>query len=167
MDAVLQARENAEFSEHVSLAQGPVRPWTTDEEAEAYATDPRKYLMKRCEPFMKSVKLDTNNLLVATFYLPEFTTLKGADGKPIRFFVADKTTDEATWQGRVGLLIAKGPMCWVDDEKVHFGGSTHKIGDWVLFDRQDGRQISINRVHCRRLKDTDVWGATDNPMRAY
>jgi hypothetical protein len=169
LNQLLQARESAEMSDHVSLAQGPVRPWTTDEEAEQYAKDPRAYLMKRTDKLIKSVKMGANNILVATFYLPEFTMLRGANGEAVPFFVSDKTTDEAQWQGRVGLLIAKGPLAWKNSEdgRIDFGGTNYKLGEWVCYDRQDGRQIAINRVHCRRLRDVDVWGSTDNPMSVY
>lgn len=151
----------------VKIPQGPVKLWTTDEEVAAYKADPAGYLLKRCQSIMQNVKMDTNHIMVATFFLPDSTEMRGPDGKPVTFYLPDKTKDEATWQGRCGLLIAKGPMAWVDDEKVKFHGCTHDIGEWLLYDRQDGRQISIGRVHCRRLQDVDVWGKTDDPMSVY
>lgn len=157
-------------SDHVTtIAQGPVQPWTTDEEAEQYAADPKDYLMKRCKAFMKNIKMGTNNIIVASYFLPEFTTIKGKDG-PVRFYVGDKTTDEAMYQGRVGLLIAKGSLAWVgkeDDPRFAFGGTTYEIGDWVCFDRGGRQQIAINRVHCRVMKDIDVWASTEDPYKLY
>lgn len=169
MDQLLQARESAEISDHVSLAQGPVRPWTTDEEAERYARDPRAYLLKLTAKCTKSLVMATNNILVATFYLPEFTMLRGAKGEPVPFFVSDKTTDEATWQGRCGLLIAKGPLCWKNstDGRIDFGGTSYEIGDWVCYNRNTGNQIAINRVHCRQLLDVNIWSSTTDPMSVY
>lgn len=166
MNDLLQARES-EAAPFVSLMQGPVKPWTTDDEAAEYARDPKAYLLKRCARVMKDIKLATNNILVSTFHLPEFANIRGPDGKSVQFFLADKTVDEAQWQGRVGLLLAKGPLAWKSDDRIDFGGCNYNIGDWVVYDRQDGRQISINRVHCRRLKDVDVWASTTDPMSVY
>jgi hypothetical protein len=165
LDALLQARESV--ADHVTLIQAPIKPWKTDDEAAEYAANPKAYLLKKCAAFVDNVDMATNHVMVATFFLPEFTNLRGPDGTTIPFFVSDKTTDEATWQGRVGLLIAKGPMCWQDDEHVKFGGTSYEIGEWVCFDRQDGRQTSINRVHCRKLKDVDIWGRTRDPWSVY
>lgn len=164
MNELLQARESADF---VTLAQGPTLPWTTDEEAEDYASDPKAYLLKRCQKFMNAIQMDTNNIMVATYVLPEMTKLRGPGGTSVSFYVPDKVSREVEWQGRVGLLIARGPLAWKSDKRVDFGSTMHEIGEWVCYDRQDGRQISINRVHCRRLKDVDVWGSTDDPFRVY
>lgn len=149
------------------LAQDATTPWTTDDEAIEYANDPKDFILKRCKYFLSMVNLGNNNILVATYFLPEATKIKGPDGNPIDFYVAGKTHDEAKWQGRVGLLIAKGPIAWKSDDRVDFGGTNYEFGDWVCYDRQDGRQISVNRVHCRRLKDVDVWGKTDDPFLVY
>lgn len=150
----------------ISSMQGPVKPWETDEEAEQYAIDPKAYLLARCAKLMKAIEMGTNHCLVATFFLPEFATIKGPNG-PLRFYMSDKTKDEAMWQGRVGLLLAKGPLCWKDDEVVKFGGTRYEVGEWVVYDRQDGRAISINRVHCRRLRDVDVWAGITDPAAIY
>lgn len=151
----------------VTLMQGSVKLWDTDEDVEAYRRDPASYLFARSAPIRKSVTMDTNNILVATYIFPDRMPMKGPDGKPVPFFFTDKTIDESGWQGRCGLLIAKGPMAWVDDEKVRFHGCTHQLGEWLTYDRQDGRQIIMHGVHCRRLYDVNVWGKTDAPMEVY
>ncbi len=150
-----------------TASQAAKEPWDSDEEAAEYAADPKAYLMARCADFVKTIKLDCQRIIVATYFTPQFVTIKGADGKPMPFFLSTKTTDESMWQGRVGLLIAKGPMAWVSDQRVSFGSTTHEVGSWVLFDRQDGRQTAINRVHCRVLRDVDVWGETSDPRAVY
>jgi hypothetical protein len=164
----MEAQENLRtWSSFVPLTQGPVQLWETDDEAEQYAIDPKAYIFKRTAIFTKNLTLATNNILIATYCLPEFTDLKGPEGKPVRFWVPDGTQEEARWQGRVGLLLAKGPLAWRNDERTDFGGTNYEVGDWVCFDRQDGRQTVINRVHCRRLKDVDIWGSTTEPYNLY
>ena len=158
---------SSQAKSRITVAQGPIQPWETDEEADEYAKDPRTYILNRCEQFMSAITLDTNNILVATYFLPESVNLRGPENTTVPIWLPQKVGDEAMWQGRVGLLLAKGPMAWVSDDKVDFGGSTHEIGEWLCYDRQDGRQLAVNRIHCRILKDVDVWGATDDPYRVY
>lgn len=158
---------SAQAENRITIAQGPIKPWETDDDAIAYAKDPRAFILNRCKEFIAAISIDTNNILVATYFLPDSVNLRGPKGTSVPIYMPSSVTDEAKWQGRVGLLLAKGPMAWKSDDKVDFGGSDHKIGDWLCYDRQDGRQIAINRIHCRRLKDVDVWGSTDDPYRVY
>jgi hypothetical protein len=155
------------LDERTTLVQAADTPWETDEEAIEYAKDPKAFYLKRCKYFMSKVRCGTNNILVATYFPPEATKIKGPGGTSIDFIIPKSVTAESKWQGRVGLLIAKGPMAWKSDDRVDFGGTDYKIGDWVWYDRQDGRQIAIHRIHCRRLKDVDVSGDTDEPFLVY
>ena len=155
------------MNERVTLVQDAGTPWETDEEAVEYAKDPKAYLLKRCSDLMSKTRLDSNHILVATYFPPGSTKMKGPGGTSIDFILTDKTMDEAKWQSRVGLLLGKGPLAWVSDDSVKFGGSTHEIGAWVVYDRQDGRQIAGHRVHCRKLKDVDIWCETDDPFLYY
>jgi len=159
MNELLRARE--------SVAQDADTPWETDVDAEEYAEDPKAFILKRCKYFLSTLTMSTNNIMVATYFPPATLKMKGPDGKAFNLILTDKTTGEAKWQSRVGLLLAKGPMAWKTDDRVSFGGSTYEVGEWVCYDRQDGRQIAINRVHCRRLKDVDVWGSTTDPYLIY
>lgn len=147
----------------ITMAQGPVSPWSTEEEAEEYADDPLAYLLEKTKNFRDHIKLFHNNIMVATYYLPAFQKLP--DGR--KFFRADQTLDEATFQGKVGLVLAKGPSAFRDDDRVKFHGQDVKLGEWVYYDVGAGRQCAINRVHCRRLKDVEIHGTTDNPEMIY
>src|SRR5262245_18678344 len=147
----------------VAMAQAPVQPWSNDEEAEAYVADPRAFLLAKCNDFMGNIELFHNRVMLATYYLPAFQELPGG----IRFHRADVTLDEATWQGKVGLVIAKGKLAFMDDERVKFYGQNVDIGDWVYFDRHDGRQLTINRVHCRSIRDVEIVGKVRDPNLVY
>ena len=156
------------MNEHITtLVQDAQTPWETDDEAVEYAKDPRTFFLKRCEEFTSKVRLGTNKILVATYFVPESTKMKGPAGSTINFIIPREVTVEAKWQGRVGLLIAKGPMAWVADDRVSFGGTNHEIGTWVGYDRHDGRQVAIDRIHCRVMRDVDVWCETDDPFLVY
>jgi hypothetical protein len=41
---------------------------------------------------------------------------------------------EDKWQGRVGLLVAKGPLAFQDDDNHHWGDKLPKLFDWVMFE---------------------------------
>src|SRR5262245_42956795 len=61
----------------VTMAQGPAKPWSSDEEAEEYALDPKAFLLKKCADLMQGVTVAHNWLLLATHWLPLFTVLPG------------------------------------------------------------------------------------------
>jgi hypothetical protein len=85
----------------------------------------------------------------------------------IKFYRSDKSHDEALWQGKVGLVIGKGPLAFRDDEHVKFYGQNVEIGDWVQYDILEGRQFTVDRIHCRRLKDTQIVMRVDDPRLVY
>jgi len=138
----------------ITMAQGPVKPWANEEEAEEYARDPKTFLLKKCEQAMGNGKVAHNWVLIATHWLPAFAILPNGT----RFYRSDNTLEEVQYQGKVGLVIGKGPMAFVDDPDsgVHFHGQDVDIGEWISFDRHDGRQTTINRVHCRYIKDVQI-----------
>lgn len=151
---------------HVTMAQGPTQPWVGDDESEEYACDPRAFLLKKCEKAMANGKVAHNWVLVATHWLPAFTILPNGT----RFYRSDKTLEEVQYQGKVGLVIGKGPMAFVDAPEVgqFFHGQNVEIGEWISFDRHDGRQTTINRIHCRYIKDTQILlYQIDNPELVY
>lgn len=154
-------------SEHAQFGQGQETfPWDKPEEAERYIADPKKYLLERCEKFIKNVEIVHNNLILATYFLPPWHQFKSG----AKLFRADISIVEDIYQGKVGLLIAKGPMAFVDDPGAGraFFGQTIEIGDWIVFDRSSGsRQLQLNGVHCRRLKDVEVVGKTTDPSMVY
>src|SRR5262249_2125581 len=150
----------------VTMAQGPAQPWASEEEGEEYAADPRTFLLKKCASFMGAVEVMHNWIVLATHYLPPFTVLPNGT----RFYRSDQTLEEVQYQGKVGLVIAKGPIAFMDDPEagVRFHGQNVEIGEWVSFDRPRGGQNPINRVHCRYLKDVQVMlKVKGNPELVY
>ena len=148
-----------------TMAQGPMPPWRNDEEAEDYARDPRGFLLDCCSIWLPHCEVMHNLVLCATYFLPAFEIL--ANGS--KFFRADKTHDEALWQGKVGLVIAKGPLAFVDEPTagVFFRGQNVNVGDWVQWDIHDARQSTIGRIHCRDVKDTQIIRKWSDPRLVY
>jgi hypothetical protein len=146
-----------------TMAQGPQTPWRNDAEAEEYAADPKEFMLSRCQLWMDNITWFGNLVIAATYYLPAFETLPSGQ----RFFRSEKSQDEALWQGKVGLVLGKGPLAFVDDDRNKFRGQDVNVGDWIMWDIHDARQTTVNRVHCRFIPDVRILGTVIDPKLVY
>ena len=148
-----------------TMAMGPMPPWRNDEEAEEYARDPKGFLLDRCSVWLPTCEVMQNIVLCATYYLPDFEVLPNGT----KFYRTDRGHDEAVWQGKIGLVLAKGPLAFVDEPGLHiyFRGQNVEPGDWVQWNIHDARQETIDRVSCRYLKDTQIIMKWSDPRIVY
>ena len=147
-----------------TMGQMPKAPWGNDDRlAEEYAQDPKAFMLQRCALWMDNVEWMRAWVVAATYYLPAFETLPGGQ----KWHRAQSTQDEALWQGKVGLVIGIGPLAFVEDERLKFGGQSVEIGDWVQYDIHYGHQFTINQIHCRLLKDVDIIAKLKDPKLVY
>jgi hypothetical protein len=146
-----------------TMAQGPQTPWRNDQEAEDYATDPKGFMLSRCQIWMDNIHWMGNYVIAATYYLPAFEALPG--GK--RLYRSQTSQDEALWQGKVGLVLGKGPLAFKDDDRNKFYGQNVEIGQWIMWDIHDARQTTVNRIHCRWIPDVRILGTVDDPKLVY
>jgi co-chaperonin GroES (HSP10) len=72
--------------------------------------------------------------------------------------LTDQYRDEDKWQGKAGLILKRGPMAFVDDDRVKFNGLDPQPGEWVVFRPSDGMKLDIRHKegHCILLTDTQV-----------
>lgn len=70
----------------------------------------------------------------------------------------DQTRSEDKWQGKSGLILKRGPMAFVDDDRVKFNGLNPQVGEWICFRPSDGMKLDIRHQegHCILLTDTQV-----------
>lgn len=120
--------------------------------------DPKE-AMREAAGDLSGVELLHNQVLVATYKRPE----KTAGG----IILTDNTRKEDEYQGKVGLVLKKGPMAFVDDGHVQFHGQNVEIGDWIAYRHSDGWPISVNGCHCRIIEDSHVKLTLDDPDRVY
>lgn len=146
-----------------TMHQGPMPPWRTDEEKEDYKNDPKGFLLDRWALLEGNIEAFHNWVITATYFLPDY--LETSSGH--KLYLPDKTHDEALWQGKVGLVVAKGPLAFKNDAHVDFRGQDVEIGDWVMYDIMEGRQFTIERLHCRRLKDLQIVARIKDPRLIY
>ena len=114
---------------------------------------------------ISSVEIFNNQLLCAVYVRPE----KTKSG----LFLPSQTTDEDKIQGKVGLVLKKGAMAFVDDDNKWFAGASVDVGDWVFFRPSDGWSLSVTNPKtgeatlCRILDDTNIRGRIDYPDRIW
>lgn len=87
---------------------------------------------------------------------------------------APETQNEDRWQGKVGLIVKKGPATFQDDDRNKFYGANPDIGDWVIFRNSDGwdadlgkRTERLDYFQCRFIPDAHIIGTTKFPGRIY
>jgi co-chaperonin GroES (HSP10) len=116
--------------------------------------DPRDKIWKEIGK-IDNVRIYNNQVLIAIYERPE----KTASG----IFTTQQYRDEDKWQGKVGLVVKKGPTAFVDDEGKWFQQQNIKVGDWVVFRPSDGWPLTVNGKMCRMLEDINLKGDIDHP----
>ena len=81
--------------------------------------------------------------------------------------LTSNTRDEDRIQGKVGLVLKKGPQAFVDPSNTWFGDVDIEIDDWVFYRPSDGWSVTINGVLCRVLDDTNIRGRIQNPDHVW
>lgn len=97
---------------------------------------------------LSGIKLLYNQLLIGTYIRPERTA-----GGLIR---PDTNVDEDQFQGKVGLVLRKGPQAFQDDGGQVFEGQNVSEGDWVVYKIFDGWALTLNGVPCRMVQDVHI-----------
>jgi len=119
-----------------------------------HAVDPRESILKSVGD-LSSIEIFNNQILVAIYIRPE-KTVGG-------ILLPNQTRDEDKWQGKMGLVLKKGPSAFVDESQNWFNGIDVAVGDWVFFRPSDGWGLEVNGVLCRLLDDTVIRGRAPNP----
>lgn len=128
----------------------------------AHDADPRDELRARVGD-VGHIRTLHNHIMVATYIRPE-RTKSG-------LYIADKTRDEDKFQGKVGLVLAVGPLAFLDDERNRFHGQSVSVGDWVAYRMADGWAFRLNgkagAIECRMLEDVHIRMILAHPDDVY
>ena len=124
----------------------------------AHETDPKQVLLDELGD-ISDVEIFHNQILCAVYLRPN----KTKSG----IFLTDSTVDEDKYQSKVGLIIKKGPDAFVDDTNRWFNNITLDLHDWVVFRPSDGWSVTVNKVICRILDDTNVRGRIQQPDQVW
>ena len=120
-----------------------------------HSLDPKSALLKEVGD-ISNVEIFNNLVLVAIYIRPELT----AGG----IILTNNIRDEDKWQGKVGLVLKKGPTAFTHD---WFKGQKINENDWAVFRPSDGWGLTINGQMCRILEDTVIRGRTQHPDAIY
>lgn len=122
-----------------------------------HADDPKKVIERRIEEVggIDKVQLLHNGILAVIYKRPEKT--KGG------IIITDNTRQEDIWQGTVGLVVAKGPLAFKDDETTKFHGQNVEIGQWVWFRPQETTRVEVNGLACRVMREYAILGIIPHP----
>lgn len=123
-----------------------------------HVIDPKKELLDRLGD-MSSVELFNNQVLCAVYIRPQ----KTKSG----IYLSEKTVDEDRFQGKVGLLVAKGHVAFEDESGQWFNHATFKLHDWLVFRPSDGWSVTVNGVLCRVMSDTQVKARIASPDQVW
>lgn len=99
-----------------------------------------------------------NQILVATYIRPEKTA--GGIYRP------QNNVEEDIYQGKVGLVLKKGPSAFNNDE-IDYQGQNVEPGEWIVFRVGDGWSCTINGVACRVVADTSIRMKIKNPEGVF
>lgn len=120
--------------------------------------DPKDDLLKKLGN-IKDIEIFHNQLLCAVYIRPE----KTKSG----IVLPGQHRDEDRFQGKVGLVIKKGPDAFVDANDHWFKDLSVNVHDWVVFRPSDGWSVTINNVLCRILDDVNVRGRVQHPDQVW
>lgn len=123
-----------------------------------HAVDPKQKLLEDIGD-ISSVEIFNNQILVAVYVRPQ----KTKSG----IYLSDQSREEDKIQGKVGLVVKKGPSAFVDEANEWFKNVSVEVNDWVVFRPSDGWSITVNNVLCRMIDDTAIRGKVDAPDRVW
>lgn len=98
-------------------------------------------------------------VVVATYIQPE----KSAGG----IILTSKTIDESRYQGKVGLVLKKGPTAFKYVGSYPYEGVVPEVGDWVLYRTSDGWETFIRGVPCRVIESEFIKARISDPSIIY
>ena len=120
--------------------------------------DPKQKLLDEIGD-ISAFEIFNNQILVAVYIRPN----KTKSG----IYLSDQSREEDKVQGKVGLVVKKGPAAFVDETSEWFKDISVEVNDWVVFRPSDGWSITVNNVLCRIIDDTAVRGKVDVPDRVW
>lgn len=122
-------------------------------------TPPAEAIWSAVRPMLADITVMGPQLLLGLYHRAE----KTAGG----IYLPDRTKDEDIYQGKVGLVLAIGPLAFQEDENHKWGTRVPQIGDWVGFRISDGWPMILGKQHCRMVEDVNVRFIVQHPDVIY
>lgn len=124
--------------------------------------DPKEMIL-RAVGDISGIRCAPTQVLVATYKRPE----KTRSG----ILLGSAVSREDEFQGKVGLVLAAGPLAFADDSRAAFGGFAAQVGDWVMYRASEGMALNLRGAggteaegwHCRLFRDEDIRAVVTDP----
>lgn len=120
-------------------------------------TDPKKVILDKVKGVVDDITVMGAQLLIGVYVRPE----RSAGG----IILAQQTRNEDKWQGKVGLVLKKGPLAFVDDGSHNFGDVVPAVGDWVMINVGDtfAFELGGDEQRARVVEDVNVKAILNKP----
>jgi len=131
----------------------------TIHKTDEYAGNPHKAILDFIAPYLGSIRLSADKLLVATYRQPERT--EGG------LYLTESSLDEDKFQSAAGLVLKLGEACFKDDPTTSFAGFKAEPLEWVTFRPVHGSAREICGLHCRFLQDLHIDAVIEDPTLVW
>lgn len=111
-----------------------------------HSGDPKGPLLEKFKSVPEGL-VQFSRILVAIYEPPIVEKTQG--GLFLAQAIQDEDIQEHRNMGKVGLVVAMGERCYVDDDQIKFHGVKVSVGDWVWFRPSDGMPCDVNETFCR------------------
>lgn len=105
-------------------------------------------------------------MVVKIYIRPEeiSTFVDEATGETKSLVIPSMMTAHDKYVSCVGLVVSQGPDCY-KGEKFKESGPWCKVGDFVVFPKNHGYQMSYNNVAIKYIDDVGILGTIDDPAK--
>jgi co-chaperonin GroES (HSP10) len=124
-----------------------------------YSANPHKAILDFISPYLDSVRLSADKMLVATYRQPEKT-----EGGLYR---TDASMEEDKFQGAAGLVLKIGAAAFKDDASTSFAGFKAEPLEWITYRPVHGSAREIAGLHCRFLQDIHIDAVIEDPTLVW
>jgi hypothetical protein len=125
-----------------------------------HVEDPRDVIWNTVGKELDLVEPMNQQVLVALYIRPATRTASGLE-------IAEEALDEDRYQGKIGMVLKKGPRAFVDDGPVKFHGQDVAPGDWVVYRASDGLKGMIGDREIRFIPDVYIKAKIDHPDAVF
>ena len=122
--------------------------------------DPRTVIWEAIGADLGLVEPMNQQVLVALYIRPATRTASGLE-------IAEEAVDEDRYQGKVGMVLKKGPRAFKDDGPVKFYGQDVEPGDWVVYRASDGLKGMIGNHEIRLIPDVYIKAKIGHPDAVF
>ena len=120
-----------------------------------HTRDPKEVIAEQLMGMQADFQPMADEVLCAIYVRPE----KTSGG----LVISHHSQEEDVYQGKVGLVLAMGPLAFKEDADHNWGGVIPKVGDWVLWRIGDTFPFILGKQHCRFVKDNYIKAIIPDP----